>query len=354
MNTKKRRRNNYSLLVTLLFCLISACTSAPVKSVAAPMCSGIAPTQKYVWTISLYQGVPKGMELARVSQFVQNHSELQDRVIDSAIGAFVYLSSDDRKLSNGPLQDYANYLASERSAALIETGASNFLFCAWGDCTGLKDPVTHAIVKSAEDNRRYSNLQLRKMYYVEGIVDPDDMKFDTHRRSSYGYPSPAYVEWNDYFDRHPFPGGNFLTENYFSIPESKKKELCISAGYDEDCYEIPKFDFHNKYILPKACKVKQSECEYEFSFEAPFRYKFLLSRNGLGGLFDSINHLLTDLNKDPFLKKEWENVITKDIFLTLSKSITRKVEKDWIITRIEWNPTLFCQYARPTSELFSK
>lgn len=353
----------YGCLGFFLTCTLSGCSSAPVKPLTVPMCSGKMPTQKYIWTISFYQGIPKGMELARVSDFAKNRSELQDHVADSAVGAFVYLSSNNGRYArltsqtnNNALQNYAGYLAEERSAALIETGASNFLFCAWDNCAGLQDPVTGAVIKSADDNGRYSNTRLRKMYYVEGIVDPDDFKHDSHRQSSYSSPSPAYVNWTEYFERHPFSPGAFFLENYFSVPDSAKKTLCDKAGFETDCFAVPKYDRQNHFIPPAQCNINDMKCNGKFSLQAPFRYAFLMANNGMCGnsCMDDINAMLRKLRDDPFFKRRWEDAIAKDIFLKLSTSKTRKVEKDWITTRIEFNPSLFCQYARPNSELLSQ
>lgn len=351
------------LSTVLLFA--TACSSVPSRErvEAKPLCSGKAPLQKYVWTTSFYQGVPKGMDLARVSELVKVRSELQDRIADYNVGAFLYLSSNNGEFSkhssrtnNQGLSRLAEYLADERSASLIETGKSNFTSCIWSECAGLKDPVTGAVIKGAGDNGRYSNVRLRKMYYVEGIVNPNDMKFDQHRQSSYSSPSPAYVEWGEYFERHPFPAGNFLADNYFAVPDSAKKDLCARAGFEENCFGPPRYDFHNELIVPNKCNIRDMNCNLAFALMAPFRYQFLLDKNGMCGntCMSDINSLLKGLKEDQLLKRKWEDAIAKDIFLRLSISKTRKVEKDWIVTRTEFNPTLFCQHARPNSDLLSQ
>lgn len=358
---KKAGLANVAIAATLL----ASCSSVPTRSLvsAPPMCSGKSPTQKYVWTTSFYQGIPKGMELARVSELVKVRSELQDRIADYNVAAFLYLSSNSGQFSkyssrtkNQGLSRHAEYLADERSASLIETGNSNFTSCIWDECAGLKDPVTGAIIKSANDNGRYSNMRLRKMYYVEGIIDTNDMKFDKHRQSSNSSPSPAYVEWGEYFERHPFPAGDFLADNYFVVPDSAKKSLCAKAGFEADCFGPPRYDFHNELIVPNKCDIQDMGCNLAFALMAPYRYQFLLDNKGMCGnsCMSDINSLLKGLKEDPFLKRKWEDAIAKDIFLRLSISKTRKVEKNWIVTRTEFNPTLFCQYARPNSELLSQ
>ena len=194
------------------------------------------------------------------------------------------------------------------------------------------------------------------MYYVEGIIDPNDIQFRKHRLSQqHGDEGNSFLDWDDYFNRNPFSGGNFLTENYFVIPDSTKKDFCIRAGYIEDCFATPKFDFHNDYIIPVTCSESKTVCEDYFRINSPFRYEFLLKHSALcaNSCIDPLNELLAKFKSDPFLKRDWEDAITKDIFLKLSVSQSRKVEKKWIITRIEWNPTLFCKYANPITDLYT-
>ena len=274
------------------------------------------------------------MELAGVSDFVKNRSELQDNVSEFAVGAFIYLSANNGAYSkhnsqtnNNGLQGHAHYLADELNIALIETGESNFTFCGkWDDCSGLKDPVTSVAIDSLEKDRKSSKYN--------------------------------HVNWEDYFARHPFPPGKYLVENYFSVPDSAKNDLCKRAGYNSSCFSVPTYDNQNQYIPPIPCNEKElkspyTSCDLIFSQKAPFRYAFLMANGGMSH-FDQINAFLRQFKEDPVFKRRWEDAIAKDVFLKLSTSKTRKVEKDWIMTRIEFNPTLFCQYARPNSELFSQ
>lgn len=345
--------------------LFTACSSAPVKTEVPPLCSGRMPSQKFVWTLSFSQRIPKGMEMSRVSEFVKLRSELQDSVTRSFVPGVLFLSSNAGKYSsqsrnqkNSALNPSARYLAEERSAALTETGASNFLFCIWDECEGLKDPVTNAVIRKEKDKRRssVSSTPPRPMYYVEGIIDPSESKFDWHRQSSFSAPSPAYVEWKDYFERHPFPAGDFLADHYFAVPESRQSDLCVKAGFEKDCFAAPKYDFHNDLVTPLSCNIRDGKCRVEFASLAPHQYEFLMNNNGMCGTscLDDINTMLAKIKNDPHFRLQWESAIAKDIFLKLSVSTTRKVEKDWNITRIEWNPTPFCQYAHPNSDLLSQ
>lgn len=323
------------------------------------------PSQKFVWTIAFSQRVPKSMELSRVSELAKARSELQDNVSQSFIPGLIFLSSNggqyashSRNQRNAALNQSARYLAEERSAALTETGPSNFIFCIWDECEGLKDPLTGAVISKEKSKKRsgVSSTPPRPMYYVEGIIDPTDRKFDWHRQSNFSAPSPAYVNWKDYFERRPFSAGNFLAEKYFVIPESKQKELCSQAGFDADCFAPPKYDFHNDLITPLSCNIRDGKCRVEFARLAPHRYEFLMNNNGMCGTscLDDANTMLKKMKDDPHFRLQWESAIAKDIFLKLSVSTTRKVEKDWNITRIEWNPTPFCQYAHPNADLLSQ
>lgn len=355
---KKRAAFGLSLLLT-------ACSSAPVRTEAPPLCSGKMPSQKFVWTIAFSQRVPKGMEISRVSELVKIRSELQDNISNAFVPGLIFLSSNGGKYSshsrdqeNAALNQSAQYLAEERSASLTETGSSNFISCIWDECEGLKDPITGAVISKEKDKRRssVSSTPPRPMYYVEGIIDPTESKFDWHRQSNFSAPSPAFVDWKDYLERRPFSAGRFFSENYFVVPESKRTELCGKAGLEKDCFAAPKYDFHNDLVTPLSCNIRDGKCRVEFASLAPYRYEFLMNNNGICGTscLDDTNAMLKKIKDDPHFRRQWESAIAKDIFLKFSVSTTRKVEKEWIITRIEWNPTPFCQYAHPNSDLLSQ
>lgn len=363
MSTEKRRNKFRSSLIAAL--TLAGCSSAPVKTEVPPLCSGKMPSQKFVWTISFSQRAPKGTEISRVSELVKTRSELQENVSQSFVPGLIFLSSNGGKYSshsrsqvNAALNQFARYLAEERSASLTETGSSNFISCIWDECEGLKDPVTGAIIRKEKDKRRssVSSTPPRPIYYVEGIIDPSESKFDWHRQSSFSAPSPAYVDWKDYLERRPFPAGQFLSKNYFVVPEAKRGDLCQQAGFEKDCFAAPKYDFHNDLVTPLSCNIRDGKCRVEFATLAPHRYEFLMNHNGMCGTtcLDNTNAMLKKMKDDPHFRLQWESAIAKDIFLKLSVSTTRKVEKDWNVTRIEWNPTPFCQYAHPNADLLSQ
>ncbi len=225
-------KKSAALGLSLIF---TACSSAPVKTETQPLCSGKMPSQKYVWTIAFSQRVPKGVDISRVSDLIKHRSDLQDNVVQSFVPGLIFLSSNDgkyesqsRNQKNAALNQSARYLAEERSAALTETGVSNFLFCIWDECEGLRDPITSKVISKEKDKRRssVSSTPPLPMYYVEGIIDPTESKFDWHRQSSFSVPSPAYVDWKDYFERRPFLAGDFLLDHYFAVPETKRRDLC--------------------------------------------------------------------------------------------------------------------------------
>ncbi|MFP5492666.1 MAG: hypothetical protein ACLGG0_14270 [Bacteriovoracia bacterium] len=359
-----QKRSNLAAVLSLISLSVS-CVSTPKSVEAPPICSRKLATQKYVWTVAFSQRVPKNIELSKVSDLVKHRSDLQDNVTDSFVGGLIYLSSNNgsyssqsRSQHNHALNPQARYLAEERSAALIETGASNFIFCIWDECQGLKDPQTGSEIQKYYDSdfAQRAGAPVRPMYYVEGIVDASDSRYNDHKTSSYNAPSPAYVEWSDYFERRPFAGGNLLNQHYFNIPVSKRSEFCLKAGLEKNCFELPKYDFRNDIVTFLSCNIRGGDCLTELQKNAPFRFQFLSDNNGLCGTScrDDINTMLEKLRNDPHFRLQWEDAISKDIFLKVSTSITRKVEKNWIIHRIEWNPTFFCQYARPKADLITQ
>mgnify|MGYP001604016377 CR=1 FL=1 len=240
-----KKRANLLTKIVLLSHLLISCSTGPNRGQAPEtlLCAGKNPTRKYVWTISFYQGFQKGMPIADVSKFSTARSELEGNVSKYFVGALLYLNSNNghysvrsSSLKNQALQIHASYIVGK---GLIETGPSNFVFCILDDCTGLKDPVTGATIKLANEKGPYSNKILNKMYFVENIIDPTDTKYVDYRLTG-ARSNPAYIDWSDYFDRHPFPGSMFLINNYFSVPEMQKTQVCEESGLNKDCFTYPK------------------------------------------------------------------------------------------------------------------
>lgn len=172
--------------------------------------------------------------------------------------------------------------------------------------------------------------------------------------SSNSSPSPAFVYWDEYFERNPFDGGPLLANIYIKLSESKKSEICKMSGLSNDCFDLPKYDYQNRFVTSPTCDQGQ-KCLTEAWNLTPFKMQFLQDNNGLCGsnCIDDISTMLKKLNEDPYFKLQWESAIAKDLFLNLSTTSTRKVEKDWVITRFEWNPSLFCQHAKAITDLNS-
>lgn len=355
-------KNLLKMSAVLVFA--TACSSVPSREnvEAKPMCSGKAPLQKYVWTTSFFQGIPQGMELNLASKSNKIRSDMQDKISNNFVLSLLYESSSKQDTVKA-LKPFEYLL----QAGFIQTGPNNFVHCSNMNCEGIKDPVTGKTVLLMGKHGGTDYFNRQATYYAEGVFDPDDSELDHHRRNPDGghngtiswYTYRAYnpyISWPFYFDHQPFPGGSFISENYFSVPESAKKDLCLKAGFEENCFGLPQYTYQNQFIPPEKCDIRGMDCNYAFSLQAPYRYQFLMARNGMcaSSCISDINSLLKGLKEDPFLKRKWEDAIAKDIFLKLSTSKTKKVEKDWVVTRTEFNPTLFCQYARPNSELLSK
>lgn len=352
----------YAALCFIIF--LSSCSTTNVSNLPEPICSGRSALKKHIWTISFSQKMPPGLELAKTANFVKTRADLQENISNGFVHSLIYLSANNGHYTtqssyqkNLALNKFAYYLADERSASLIETGPANFISCTGVDCENLKDPINNKMVKKYYDTEfaKRAGSSTRPIYYVEGIIDPTDSQFQTHMTSTFSNPSPAYIEWSEYFRRNPFNGGGLLSNNYFKLPESKKSELCQKASFNKDCFNFPKYDSQLKLVTSNDCS-NDSDCLAQSWSSSPFKMQFIQDNNGLCGLSckDDINIFLKKLSSDPYFKLDWENTITKDILLKLSISTTRKVEKDWITSRIEWNPTLFCQYAKPGSELISQ
>ena len=88
-----------NLYLYLVIAISVGCSTAPIYKLSdsKPICNNKNPNQKYIWSISFNQVVPNGMEISRVSEFVKNRSDLQDRVSNNFIKSILFKSANAKK-----------------------------------------------------------------------------------------------------------------------------------------------------------------------------------------------------------------------------------------------------------------
>lgn len=359
----------FIILISISGTIIS-CSTTPVVEPKAEysMCS--ASPKKFVWTIAAYQPVPKGIPLNRVSEVTKLRTAYQNEVFNTFLFSLLTSSSKQHEKS----QERGLKLP----AAMIQTGPSNFILCKNDKCEDLKDPVTNKLVKLEGKRGEKDYFSRFPIYYVEGVTDPTDGSLDKHRQGDelgtgehwisdmsfdgYHFQTPngsvvsPFISWVYYLKMNPISAGNFLNDNYFSVPDSQKASLCEAAGLNKNCFDDPtesqigdycadgsfqrKFPFTDYFMRNFNVDGDADFCRNNPSFYTPFhaRKEFLKALKTDGG----------------HTRMLWENAWAKDLLFRGSVKMSKTAEANWVISRGEWDPTPFCQYAKPKSDLLTR
>lgn len=342
---------------------ILSCSSAPVVEPRAEysMCS--ASPKKFVWTISSYQPIPKGIALNRVPEVTKLRTAYQEKVFSTFLLSLLYASTNrDQKDQERGLK---------LPAAMIQTGPANFVLCKNDKCEGLIDPVTKKEIKILGQRGETDSFSRFPIYYVEGVTDPTDWSLDKHRQGDYtgdqwisdmsfdgyhfqtrnGSTVSPYISWSYYLKMNPISAGTFLNDHYFAIPETQKAQLCESAGLNRSCFDDPTESLLNDYCSDGS-----------FSRKFPFTDYFIrnFSIAGEGDICRNYNNFfvrkkfLENLKSDGgHTRMQWENAWAKDLLFRGSFKMSKTAETNWVISRGEWDPTPFCKYAKPKSDLLT-
>lgn len=342
---------------------ILSCSSAPVVEPKPEysMCS--TSQKKFIWTISSYQPIPKGIALNRVPEVTKLRAAYQDEVFSSFLLSLLYASSDrDQKDQERGLK---------LPAAMIQTGSTNFVLCKNEKCEGLIDPVTKKEIKMLGQRGETDIFSRFPIYYVEGVTNPTDWSLDEHRRGDYteerwisdrnidgyylqtrdGSTGSPYISWIYYLKMNPISAGTFLNDHYFSIPDPQKPQLCEFAGLNRSCFDDPSESMLNDYCSDGSFARK-------FPFTDYFIRNFSIS--GEGDICRNDNNFFVRREFIESLKSDgghtrmlWESAWAKDLLFRGSVKMTKTAETNWVISRGEWDPTPFCKYAKPKSDLFT-
>jgi hypothetical protein len=131
--------------------------------------------------------------------------------------------------------------------------------------------------------------------------------------------------------------GALSKERYLSVPESDRPSVCKAAGAPERCFDPPKVATDRSLKLEGLARGAASLiCK-----DAPMR-----GASGTG----CVNWTNASSFSSGVGKARWEDAMATWIFLNLTVKTSKKIEKEWTITQVDFDPTSFCKYARPRSD----
>lgn len=317
--------------------------------------------KKTVFTIAAFERPYSGIHVKDVAQYSADLSAATERVFIEWMQ--IFLKSRVTPLSDYPEEDkdsghhyrwkeaqargwftsssYTNdpyYLTSfaGNSGHLVRTSNTpiNFVFCDEPSCPGLKDPLSGKELKESES-------QGKKYFYVDGI--------EAFSRPVYGV--GAY-DWNmhgvlvDTIIRTGFNPGLYLSHHYFDVPEMMRESLCKKAGFEADCFVPPTekwlrdYQEYRKTHAPPASRAHIAQLIRYTGGDFP--------DNGAEAI-----RLSKELRESSEKRRLWIDAVARDVFQEISIRQTRSVQGPWVITRVEWDPSLYCKYAKPNTILFT-
>lgn len=141
-----------------------------------------------------------------------------------------------------------------------------------------------------------------------------------------------------------FRGGSMLNINYFSVPESQLASVCAAAKLNENCFMPPTEDQLADYCKDPGFKKK-------FPFTEHLMRVFPGDMCNYNGGADARKRFLESFQSDGHQKLFWESALASDLLLASSVNVTKQVANGWIISRIQYDPTLLCKYAKPKTNL---
>ncbi len=322
-------------------------------------CDGLRARKKFVFTLSGKFQLPAGTPIEKASQNLASQEADYSYAAANWIRhllSFGLGQDSEGKWNYGSenIQGLAKYSEISR-LSIIRTGPFNFLFCDGQSCAGSQDPVNKAKVavgkyRATQNGYAFEDCQ---WYYVPGIdPSPEDPSFLSLKRDTYPqacYPRPSFDQGGFMMDTG-FRGGTMFNINYFSVPDAQKSQVCNDAGLNDNCF-----------ALPKATEISDYCNDPGFAKKFPFTNHFLRNisqDNRFGDIclkyndFEYRRNFLETLRDDGgHTKLVWENAWSKDLFLLSSVKVKKTVQSGWTISRIEWDPTPFCKYAKPKSDL---
>lgn len=289
--------------------LMGSCTTTPISKKNGGICAN-GVTAPIVVTYSIASNPPTGFPIDDLHKLQmetwQEIEYLQGEYTNKVLTGIEHPSC---------IVGNFRYCRRMRRLSVISTGKNSFAVCAFKDCKNLKDSLTGQVIEDRGDSK--------SMYGGERILYTSHGK-DFASQDMHHWPDGRITQ--DDTALYSLTGDSFVQSHYFAISGQLKESLCSKAGLRANCFKVPE-DADEKRKYRKELEGRGFEL-------AAFR-------------------LVTKLS-GPAWTRSFESALLLDMSLSLDKKVSKKIEGEWQIIRIEWNPQLLCKTARDESELYVK
>lgn len=334
-------------LVSLLAlsCASSQLSPKNVNDPSLATCSGSKARKAFDFTVAVSTKVKSGTPIADDKSLILNstagrHQFLVQNWVKVLLSDGFNLSKEGNEVVYAESQELKHIR--DRSnlgkQALVRTGPFNFVLSPEDLCKDLVDPVTNKKIV-------YESGKCGEYCFVEGVDDPGFFGNNNLFRT---YPcQSSWFNGINLAKQTGFRGWDVLSENvYYSVPEREKDTVCEKAGLDKNCFQLP-----TEKVLETYSEQAHDPAS-SFYTEYPFTRAFVLNNCPNCG-HGYAHFFVKSLNSSSHLRLQRESAFAKDLFLRAGTQITSRIQGEWIIYRIHWDPSLFCKYAKPTSDFYT-
>jgi hypothetical protein len=336
------RHRSRQALVTATILIAGACSTLSFDKIEAErsqICAGDRASKKYVFTLSVSKKVPAGLQVGDVERYMSSISRQADYLSDYfvyALFAQYWERGDNGDFHYGTLQDYedlfehAHHFRPSGEAVTSSWPHEPTLKLEWHKdydfvasesylADGLVNPANHTLIKS----------------WSQGYLT--NIPMDGRCREFYGDANPECLRSEKrglltFLRATGFNPGKFIEEHYFTVPEREHAFLCKKSNLSATCFS---FDRHQLF-----------DFESKLNADADFRARFPASAHFTGHS--------GPLAKSKMDKLVWESDYALDLVLLASTNVSKKIEGDWIISRVEFDPNLMCHYAKSKTNLYTR
>lgn len=241
--------------------------------------------------VSAYIKVPSGIKISDATLYLDKVARQYDVIFHNFIAAIGY--------GVGELAG-----AGQSRIQIVNTELpSSYVLCNSEFCEGLVDPISHSKIEFDWDGMGRSSNQHITYFRVKDVPpykDGKGMDWESLVKADQQNITSIYSPWvwEGIARRAHLSLKEWLDDHYFVIPEREQAVFCKSIG-------------------------RQTNCLYS------------------GQQANSIDDLLKSDKRVRALLKEstWK--------------MSKKVDGDWIIARILFDPTPYCKYAKPKTDFFT-
>lgn len=321
-----------ALNLILVSCIVlSSCATQNLAknnlSVSA-FCENKRAKSQYVFVLASYNGVPKGTPIEKVNALVNSSTRTTNFVKDHFIQALLvnyYTDSIQPTGSNLNRNESLYDLFQQefrRDMAVLQhlvwVKDNRFATCEYARCYGKPFPgFPNDLIDF--DGQNWSDGRCFGFFHDDGYIGGLGC-----RGNAFG--SVSYMKHSG------FNAGWLLANTYLSTPESQKNKLCTEAGLSSDCFNI--FTSMENYVKFRG--------QLANDLDVKAQYPFFNSIPGYPDSWSASDKLLA------------ESAYSKDLALKAGTKITTKIQNEWTVYRITWDPTLFCKYGRPNEEFYTQ